>query len=228
MGAKTFVHISFPRHMGMENISRRHALLKANAEKEGIVFVDVEAPDPMSEAGATGAQKAVRENIPIWVEQYGKDTAFYSTNCAMQEALIATVLETGAISPCQCCPSPLHGYPGALGLAITPDQMGDIPAIVELIAKTIKEKGGDGSRFATWPVPINMVMINAGFDYAQRYINGETNGKNDTAVIKECLEKAAATSGATITATKYQTADGQTLDNFYMLMCDFIDFSIDE
>ena len=73
-----------------------------------------------------------------------------------------------------------------------------------------------------------MVMINAGFDYAQRYINGETNGKNDTAVIKECLEKAAATSGATITATKYQTADGQTLDNFYMLMCDFIDFSIDE
>ena len=105
MGAKTFVHISFPRHMGMENISRRHALLKANAEKEGIVFVDVEAPDPMSEAGATGAQKAVRENIPIWVEQYGKDTAFYSTNCAMQEALIATVLETGAISPCQCCPS---------------------------------------------------------------------------------------------------------------------------
>ena len=228
MGAKTFVHISFPRHMGMENISRRHALLKENAEKEGIKFVDVEAPDPTSEAGATGAQKAIRESIPRWVEEYGKDTAFYSTNCGMQEALIATVLETGAISPCQCCPSPLHGYPGALGLAITPEQMGDIPAICELIAQTIKEKGGDGSRFATWPVPINMVMIQGGFEYARMYIEGKTNGKNDTEALTKCLEDAAATSGATITATKYQTADGQTLDNFYMLMCDFIDFSIDE
>ena len=106
MGAKTFVHISFARHMGMENISRRHALLKENAEREGIKFVDVEAPDPTSEAGATGAQKAIRGAFPAGVEEYGKDTAFYSTNCGMQEALIATVLETGAISPCQCCPSP--------------------------------------------------------------------------------------------------------------------------
>jgi len=103
--------------------------------------------------------------------------------------------------------------------------MGNIPAIVELIGKTIKEKGGDPSRFATWPVPINMVMINGSFAYAQKYIAGETNGKNDAEVLKACLAEAA---GTEITVSLYESADGQVLDNTYMMLCDFIDFSVAE
>ena len=46
LGAKTFIHYSFPRHMSMVAIAARHDLLKANCEKLGITFVDVTRSRP--------------------------------------------------------------------------------------------------------------------------------------------------------------------------------------
>ncbi|HHV27995.1 MAG TPA: DUF3798 domain-containing protein, partial [Tissierellia bacterium] len=46
------------------------------------------------------------------------------TNCAMQEPAIRASLDAGIIYPEQCCPSPAHGYPGALGIAIPEDKAG--------------------------------------------------------------------------------------------------------
>ncbi|MCL2617880.1 MAG: DUF3798 domain-containing protein, partial [Defluviitaleaceae bacterium] len=41
MGADTFAHISFPRHLGMENIAARRALLMETAEELGIEWVEL-------------------------------------------------------------------------------------------------------------------------------------------------------------------------------------------
>src|SRR5699024_9921026 len=46
MGAETFIHYSFPRHMSYELLSARRDALKENAERLDIKFVEVDAPDP--------------------------------------------------------------------------------------------------------------------------------------------------------------------------------------
>lgn len=221
MGAKTFVHVSFPRHMAADMGIRRHDLLKENAEREGLVFVDVEVPDPMGEGGPAATQKAVREMMPLWVEEYGKDTAFFATNCSIQEPLILGAVETGAIVPLQCCPSPLHGFPGALGIEIPQEQQGNMEYVIQEIRQKLAEKGADGSRFATWPVPMGMGFIQAGVEYGICYMEGETEGKNDEAVLQQCLDRGF---GAGSTLSHYPAADGSELPNFYLVMCDFITF----
>ena len=126
MGAETFVHYSFPRHMSMELLSQRRDIMKDTAKRVGLDFVELDAPDPLGESGIPGAQQFILEDVPRQVDKYGKNTAFFSTNCGMQEPLIKSALDTGAIFPEQCCPSPYHAYPGALGLEIPEDKAGDL------------------------------------------------------------------------------------------------------
>ncbi len=172
MGAETFVHYSFPRHMSYELLSARRDELKKSADELGIKFVEIDAPDPTGDAGVPGAQQFIHEDVPRVVEQYGKNTAFFNTNCGMQEPLIKQALETGAIYPEQCCPSPYHAYPGALGIEIPEDKAGDLDYLSEQIREKVAEKGGTG-RFGTWKTPANVAMIEAGVKYSIEYLDGE-------------------------------------------------------
>jgi len=174
MGAETFIHYSFPRHMSMELLARRRDIMKEKAKELGIQFVELDAPDPTGDAGISGAQQFMIEDVPRQVEKYGKNTAFFNTNCSMQEPLIKSVLETGAIYPEQCCPSPYHAYPGALGIEIPEDKAGDVAYMLEQIHAKIEEKDASG-RFATWKVPANMAMIEAAVQYAVDYGNGQVD-----------------------------------------------------
>ncbi|HAS73100.1 MAG TPA: hypothetical protein DCS67_03040, partial [Clostridiales bacterium UBA8960] len=45
LGAKTFVHYSFPRHMSYPLLAARRDIFKTECEKRGIAFVDATAPD---------------------------------------------------------------------------------------------------------------------------------------------------------------------------------------
>ncbi len=141
MGAKTFIHYSFPRHMSYELLSQRRDIFRETCEEIGLEFVEVDAPDPTGDAGVSGSQQFILEDVPRQIEKYGKDTALFSTNCAMQEPLIKSALETGAIYPEQCCPSPpYHAYPGALGIEIPEDKAGDLDYLTEQISEKIAEK----------------------------------------------------------------------------------------
>ena len=187
MGAKTFVHYSFPRHMSMELLSARRDAFKKTCAELGLEFVEVDAPDPTSDAGVPGAQQFILEDVPRQVNKYGKDTAFFSTNCSMQEPLIQQALETGAIYPEQCCPSPYHAYPGALGIEIPQDKAGDLDYLSEQIAAKIGEKGGTG-RFGTWNRPANVAIIEAGVEYAKAYAEGKIEKFDKDAMIKYMKE----------------------------------------
>lgn len=187
MGAKTFVHYSFPRHMSMELLSARRDAFKETCDKLGIEFVEVDAPDPTSDAGTSGAQQFILEDVPRQVEKYGTDTAFFSTNCSMQEPLIKQALETGAIYPEQCCPSPYHAYPGALGIQIPKDKAGNLDYLSEQIAAKIAEEGGTG-RFGTWNRPANVAIIEAGVEYAKAYAEGKIEKFDKDAMIKYMKE----------------------------------------
>lgn len=222
MGAKTFVHYSFPRHMSYALLAARRDLFKENCERLGIKFVDATALDPTGDAGVSGAQQFVLEDVPRLVAEYGKDTAFFATNCAMQEPLIKATLEQGAILPQQCCPSPYHGYPGALGIKIPEDKQGDVDYVVEQIKAKIAEKGGTG-RFSTWPVPVNMAFVEGGVEYAKAWIEGEFDERLNVEEMTKQLIKAA--KGKEMTVVPYTDENtGKTYDNYLMVLSDFIDF----
>jgi len=218
-GAKVFVHYSFPRHMSIVMLSQRRDLMRAECEKLGIQFVDATAPDPTGDSGIPGAQQFILEDVPKMVEKYGKDTAFFSTNCSMQIPLIKAAFEQGAIYPQPCCPSPYHGFPSALGLTVPQDLVGGLQ---DVIAQTTKkfEDAGLGGRFSTWPVPAAMMCTIASTEYAIKWLDGETNGKVDQAVLEECMSDYA---GMDITLNPYKEG-GSTFSNYYLFLMDFLTY----
>ncbi len=218
-GAKTFVHISFERHLGYATISARQALFKERCAELGLEYVEATAPDPTGDAGVTGAQAWVTENIKVYVDQYGKDTAFFCTNCSMQVPLIQQCAELGAIYPQQCCPSPYHGYPSAFNIS-TEGHEGDVPYMLEQIKAKVAEYGNTG-RMSTWEVPVNMVMIEAGFNYAEKWIKGEITERCDEAAL---LKEIQAIAGEAASITKYSDEASGEIANFFMILCPFYDF----
>jgi len=171
MGAKTFVHYSFPRHMSNVMLAQRRDDIRRECERLGITFVDATSPDPTGDAGIPGTQQFILEDVPRMVARYGADTAFFGTNCAMQPPLITRILETRAIYPEPCCPSPVHAFPAALGVE-APGRGTDIPFMTTQVRNAIAARGMQG-RLGTWPAPAGMTWTGAGFEYAVRVLNGE-------------------------------------------------------
>ena len=148
LGCDTFVHISFPRHMSYETLARRRAIMEAACNDLGMKFVFETAPGPTSDVGVAGAQQYILQQVPSWVEKYGQKTAFFCTNDAHTEPLLKQLLAYGGYFIEADLPSPLMGYPGALGVDLSAEK-GNFPAILKKVEATIKEKGGAG-RFGTW------------------------------------------------------------------------------
>ena len=148
LGCDTFVHISFPRHMSYETMSRRVAIMQAACEEFGMKFVLETAPDPTSDVGVSGAQAYILEQVPAWVEKYGQNAAYFCTNDAHTEPLLKRLLECGGYFIEADLPSPLMGYPGALGLDLT-EEAGDFEKILTKVESAIVEKGG-ADHFGTW------------------------------------------------------------------------------
>lgn len=214
MGAETIVHYSFPRHMSIEFLSQRREFMVEKAEELGIEFIDEDAPDPTGDAGVPGTQQFIMEDVPRKIEQYGPNTAVFGTNCAMMEQLIRQAVNHGGIFPVQCCPSPYHALPGALGIAVPEEHQGDVDWIIEAIGEAVGDAGAEG-RVATWPVPANMLFIEAGVEYAIELIDGNIDGV-DKDKLQEIMEDL---SGYPITLTEY----GDT-DNFFLFLSDHIIF----
>ena len=219
-GIDVFVHYSFPRHLAMETIAARKALLEENAAALGIQYVEATAPDPTGDAGVAGAQQFILEDVPLKLKEFeGKKVAFFTTNCGMQEPLQAAILDQpNAYYPQPCCPSPYHAFPASLGLEIQAG--GDDTEALKAIAAVLKEHNALG-RYSTWPSPVNMSIIDVSVEYAKKWIAGEITSKNDGAAIAAMFEEKAP--GAIV--SNYTNADGQTLDNYYTVLLGAVDFN---
>jgi len=171
MGAKNFVHISFPRHMSYELLSRRRNIMEATCKDIGVNFHFETAPDPVSDVGVAGAQQFILEKVPAWLEKYGKDTAFFCTNDAQTEPLIRQIVNYGGYFVEPDYASPLMGYPGALGLDLTAEK-GNFPEIVKKVEEVIKQKGASG-RLGTW-VYSHPYVVTAGLgELGKRVVEGK-------------------------------------------------------
>ena len=148
LGCDTFVHISFPRHMSYETMSRRVAVMQAACEEFGMTFAMETAPDPTTDVGVPGAQAYILEHVPEWIDKYGTNSAYFCTNDAHTEPLLKQLLAYGGYFIEADLPSPLMGYPGALGIDLTAEA-GDFEKILAKVEAAVVEKGGAG-RFGTW------------------------------------------------------------------------------
>ncbi len=171
LGAKKFVHISFPRHMSYETLGRRRAIMEAACKDLGLEFIFETAPDPTSDVGVAGAQQFVLEKTPAWLDKYGKDTAFFCTNDAQTEPLLKQIAKYGGIFVEPDLPSPLMGYPGALGIDLSAEA-GDFPAIMKKVEQAVIDAGGKG-RMGTWSYSFGWSTVCALAEYGKRITEGD-------------------------------------------------------
>lgn len=172
LGCDTFVHISFPRHMSYETLSRRAAIMEETCKDYGMNFVFETAPDPTSDVGVAGAQQYILEKVPAWIEKYGQNAAFFCTNDAHTEPLLKQLLAYGGYFIEADLPSSLMGYPGALGIDLT-EEAGDFTAILAKVEQSISDKGGAG-RFGTWAYSYGYTTSAALGQHAINVIKGES------------------------------------------------------
>jgi hypothetical protein len=218
MGATTLVHYSFPRHMSYDHLAARRDLMKTTAEILGLVFVSVEnVPDPMSD-GIQATQAFITGDVPSKVSDYGEDTAFFGTNCGMMVPLIQAVLDTGAIFPVQCCPSPLHALPEALDIEISSEQMADISWVLEQIQSKVTAADA-GGRIATWPMPVNMMFLAAGVHYADALLAGTIDTVDDFLNLAALESIMVELSGSNVTLSNLDE-----YDNYLLFLSDPIVF----
>jgi hypothetical protein len=171
LGAKTFVHISFPRHMSYESLGRRRAIMEEACKDLGMKFAFETAPDPTSDVGMAGAQQFIMEKTPQWIQKYGKETAFFCTNDGHTEPLLRQLLAYGGIFVEADLPSPLMGYPGALGIDLS-KEMGDFPAILKKVESSVVAKGGAG-RFGTWAFSYGYTLSAGLGEFAKMVVEGK-------------------------------------------------------
>ena len=223
LGAKTFVHYSFPRHMSQVLLGTRRELIRERCKELNIEFVDATAPDPTGDSGVTGAQQFILEDVPKMVAQYGEDTAFFSTNCSMQVPLIKACVEAKAIYPQPCCPSPYHGYPAALGLTSEKESAVEKMSLQDIVDQTTKalDDAGVLGNFSTWPVPCSMMITIAGTEYAFDWMDGKTNGNLDLDVLKAKMKDYAQMD---CSVSPYTDDTGKAYDNYQLIMMDYLTY----
>lgn len=182
LGAEKFVHVTFPRHMSIELMVRMRDIAKAACEDLGMEFISKSAPDPLSEVGIAGAQQYLIENVPNWINEYGKDTNFFTTNFSLEEPIIRGVAKLGAFYVSGTTASPTVGFPGALGVEFKEKDKGNFPSIVKTIEKKIIEIGNPG-RMGCWVYPYNFVCLCGLAEHAINVINGESELLDKNAIL---------------------------------------------
>ena len=180
LGAKTFVHISFPRHMSYESLGRRRAIMEAACKDLGIKFAFETAPDPTSDVGTAGAQQFILEKVPQWLKKYGPNgekVAMFCTNDAQTEPLIKQIAASkNGIFVEPDSASPLMGFPGALGIDLSAEK-GNFPAIMKKIEKTIVDRKM-GGRMGTWAYSTGFTMTAGLGELGKRVVEGKAKLTN--------------------------------------------------
>ena len=185
LGAKTFVHISFPRHMSYESLGRRRAIMEQACKDLGLNFVFETAPDPTSDVGVSGAQQFILEKVPQYIQKYGPNgekVALFCTNDAQTEPLIRQIIASkNGVFVEPDTASPLMGFPGALGLDLTAEAGLPVdqkfPTIMKKIEKALADKGASG-RLGTWSYSTGFSLTAGMGELAKRVLDGKAKITN--------------------------------------------------
>lgn len=216
LGCDTFVHVSFPRHLSYESVSRQVAIMKEACNEFGMKFAMEEAPDPTTKVGVPGSQEFILEHTPDWVSKYGSKSAYFCTNDAHTEPLIKSLMENGGYFIEADLPSPLMGYPGALNLDFTGETT-DFKRILGEVEEAVVDAGG-ADRFGTWVYSYGYTSSAGLAEHAKNVLMGES--RMDSI---DDLSKAYGvfSPGAEWNGSRYIDADtGTKSDNIFLIYQD--------
>lgn len=185
MGAKTFIHYSFPTHMASESKVIRRDRMKETCEKLGMEFVEITTPDPQTGNGRAPMLQFLREDIPRQIEKYGPDTNIFGTNCPMYDVILDEAFKLKFIVAEQCCPTPTQSYPTILNLEITEEDLGNYDKINEMITEKSTEAGMTG-RLSGWAMPSSVYIPKFKVELA-KYMH-DNNLKPEDVLSKEFLD----------------------------------------
>lgn len=190
-GAEHFIFYSFARHMSNSIKVRHMEAMKKVCEDNGVAFEQVTMPDPMGDAGVTGAQQFMLESIPSLMDQYGtKNIAYFATVSTIQEVMLKSIVENGGIYPCHTDPSPFSGFAGALGLQIDDEHKYDAEYVTNLITEELAKYNMNG-RVGGWETSLVRNEMEFLFRYTMEYCEGKLNevdGKPDMEAVERLLK----------------------------------------
>lgn len=211
MGARHFIHYTFARHLLSEPVLRRREVMVRRCKELGIEFMDITTPDPEgAEGGGAEARIFIEEDVPEQVGNYGPGTAFFCTDCTIHAQLIKTVLECGAIYPQPCCPSPFHGLPNTFGVDV--GTYNDAEGVLGQIAEGVSNYGETG-RVSTWPLSPDILMVEAGVQYAIDYCEGRVTERADKAHMQSIFK--------TLSDGRCYITDTASQSNCFLFLCEY-------
>ncbi len=217
LGCDTFVHISFPRHLGIESIARRLAVMKEAGRELGVEIVEETAADPMSDVEIVDARQQVLDKAPEWIEKYGRNSAYFCTNDAHTAPLIEQLLAYGGYFIEADLPSPLMGYPDALGIEFAEEDMTNYEYLLTSVEDGVVARGGAG-RFGTWAYSYLFSLVAGLAEHAMNVIDGNS-ALTDIDDIAAAL--AVYSPGAEWNGTYYTDADtGEKFENYMLIYQD--------
>lgn len=216
MGAKTFVHYSFPTHLSKPLISARRDKMKETCEKLGMEFVEVVTPDPQTGDSVEAMQQFLQEDIPRQIEKYGKDTNIFGSNCPMYDVIIKEALELKYTVAEQCCPTPTQAYPTVLGLEISEEDQTNFDKINEMISEKVDAAGMKG-RLSGWPISVTVYMPEFAVEVAKEVVENDFDYKDATKLNELTKEKF----GVEVDYTKLED-NGKTYDNYFVMLMESI------
>jgi hypothetical protein len=230
MGAETIAHYSFPRHRADPTIAIRLNAMKTAAEREGIRFIDIEAPEPFPDIHQK-VPMFLLQDLPRQVERLGVNTAFFATECTMQIPIISQTIATKAIFVSTCCPSPYHAFPEAFGIKLQlPTDRNDDSGnpitrrlepseLLEAMDEAVGAAGMAG-RVSSWAVSDSMMWTAIGFMYADEWLSGnvpQERGDIDIEALgrlaKEYLAQLGVDAGVTLETF---TSDGEAIGHYIL------------
>lgn len=214
MGAKTFIHYSFPTHLAKPLIAQRRDMMKETCAKLGMEWVEVVTPDPQTGNGPAAMQQFLREDLPRQIAKYGKDTEVFGSNCPMYDVIIDEALKQGFIVAEQCCPTPTQAFPQVLGLEISAEDATNYDKINEMIREKVKEKGMTG-RLSGWPVPVTVFMPEFAVEVAKKCIEDTGFNAKDSKTLEAFAKESM---GCGVTFRPLQ----DDMDNYYVMIMESI------
>jgi hypothetical protein len=217
MGAKTFIHYSFPTHLSKPLISARKDMMKKTSEALGMEWVEVVTPDPQTGDSVEAMQQFLREDIPRQIAKYGKDTNIFGSNCPMYDVILDEAMKEGFIVAEQCCPTPTQAYPTVLGLEIAEEDGTNFDKINEMISQKVADKGMTG-RLSGWPIPVTIYMPEFAVYLAMEMIDNPDFDAKDPAVLNQLTKDKF---GIEVEYEKLNS-NGKTYDNYFVMIMDSI------
>lgn len=216
MGAKTFVHYSFPTHLSKPLISARRDMMKDTCKKLGMEFVEVVTPDPQTGDSVEAMQQFLQEDIPRQIKKYGKDTNIFGSNCPMYDVIIKEALELKYTVAEQCCPTPTQAYPTVLGLEISEEDQTNFTKINEMISEKVDAAGMKG-RLSGLPISVTVYMPEFAVEVAKEVIENDfdyLDAKKLNELTKEKFD-------VEVDYTKLEDK-GKTFDNYFVMLMESI------